>query len=115
MNALSYLFADRLKTYACGKIASKLDEHMDVVIQSLNQCLMSCLSTISASVEMCRGSPVLHRLGFQQLLPQKADLPAAVDSEPLKLTLRVVEVILDRHAPEEPWGARMSLSGSFLL
>eukprot|EP00913_Durusdinium_trenchii_P017383 g16343.t1 len=55
VNALSYLFAATLNRCACEKIESKLDEHVGIVVEGLNQCLVSC-------------APLLDRMGFQDFL-----------------------------------------------
>lgn len=62
VNALTFLFADVLKRYACEKIASKLDEHMGVLVEGLNSSLVSC-------------APLLKRLGFSDLLGSEEPNP----------------------------------------
>jgi len=52
VNALTFLFADVLKNYACEKIAERLDEHMGFLIEGLNTVLVAC-------------TPYLEKLGFQ--------------------------------------------------
>jgi len=74
VNALTYLFADVLKTYACEKIASKLDEHMGVLVEGLNHCLVSC-------------APLLDRLGLSFEAHAK-DRPEASRPEPRTEPLR---------------------------
>lgn len=67
VNALTYLFADVLKSYACEKIASKLDEHMDPLIESLNHYLVAC-------------KPLLERLGLAEMLrPSQVAIAPAVE------------------------------------
>jgi len=51
VNALSFLFADVLKNYACETIANHLDEHVGTLIGALNSVLSTC-------------APYLERLGF---------------------------------------------------
>ncbi|CAL1172728.1 unnamed protein product, partial [Cladocopium goreaui] len=63
VNALTFLFADVLKRYACEKIASKLDEHMGVLVEGLNSSLVSC-------------APLLKRLGFSDLLDLGQEEPS---------------------------------------
>eukprot|EP00435_Cladocopium_sp_Y103_P026933 s1545_g6.t1 len=63
VNALTFLFADVLKRYACEKIANKLDEHMSVLVEGLNSSLVSC-------------APLLKRLGFSDLLDLGQEEPS---------------------------------------
>ncbi|CAE8641977.1 unnamed protein product, partial [Polarella glacialis] len=64
VNALSFLFADVLKSYACQKIADQLDEQMEVLVASLNSALVTC-------------APLLNRLGLDLLPPDKLGLRAS--------------------------------------
>ncbi|OLQ10501.1 hypothetical protein AK812_SmicGene5702 [Symbiodinium microadriaticum] len=67
VNALTYIFADVLKSYACEKIASKLDEHMDPLIESLNHSLVAC-------------KPLLERLGLAEMLrPSQVAIAPALE------------------------------------
>jgi len=59
VNALTFLFADVLKHYACQKIAQRIDEHMGVLIDGLNAALTAC-------------APYLVKLGFQLPEPRPA-------------------------------------------
>jgi len=62
VNALSFLFADVLKGYACQKIAKQLDEHVETLITALNSVLTTC-------------APLLEKLGFTM------DLESAGEAE----------------------------------
>jgi len=60
VNALSFLFADMLKDYACEKIISQLDEHTGVLITTLNTTIGTCM-------------PLLKKLGWEIQLEAGAD------------------------------------------
>lgn len=64
VNALSFLFADVLKSYACGKIQEHLDENMSILIEGLNTAMQTM-------------APLLKRMGFAIALPEAA--PKAID------------------------------------
>jgi len=51
INALSFLFTDVLKGYACRKIASHLDEHVGTLVSALNSLLVKC-------------APLLEKIGL---------------------------------------------------
>jgi len=73
VNALSFLFADVLKEYACQKIGSYLDDHMGTLIGALNSAIITCL-------------PLLAKLGVApaSLVPAGAAAAAAEpEEEPL--------------------------------
>merc|ERR1712032_512232 len=64
INALSFLFADTLKGYACRKICSRLDDHMEVLINTINSTLETC-------------TPLLAKIGWE--LP--AATPAVTEAD----------------------------------
>lgn len=67
VNALSYLFANVLKDYACEKVSKQLDKHTDALVEALNGLLG-------------QAAPLLARLGWQlPVATPAAKAAAAVD------------------------------------
>jgi len=58
INALSFLFADALKSYACERLAKHLDEHMGPLIDGLNSMLAQCLPFLEKLGYKLRGSKI---------------------------------------------------------
>jgi len=67
VNALTFLFADVLKDYACAKVAKHLDGHTDTLIEALNNLLDT-------------GAPMLAKMGWQLPTspPSAAEAAAAI-------------------------------------
>merc|ERR1719436_275229 len=65
-NALSFMFADVLKNYACQKITKHLDENVGFLVQGLNAALVAC-------------APHLSRLGFSLPVPEARVVDDAAD------------------------------------
>merc|ERR1712118_418242 len=64
VNALSYIFGDVLKDYACAKATKQLDKHTGKLVETLNQMLET-------------SAPLLARLGWQLPAQQPRQLPSA--------------------------------------
>merc|ERR1711920_311806 len=64
VNALSYIFGDVLKEYACAKVTKQLDKHTGKLVETLNQMLET-------------SAPLLARLGWELPVQQQRPLPSA--------------------------------------
>lgn len=104
VNALSFLFADVLKSYACQKITSQLDEHTAVLIDGINHIFATC-------------TPLLSHLGIsdplQQLVAASADtgasLLAGIADDPSIVRRSIAEMAAEDLEPEPCIGAARSL------
>eukprot|EP00439_Symbiodinium_sp_Y106_P010574 s3783_g1.t1 len=86
VNALTYLFADVLKSYACEKIASKLDEHMDPLTLGRSRAFLlptvvnACSEIESLNHYLVACKPLLERLGLAEMLrPSQVAIAPAVE------------------------------------
>merc|ERR1712066_769132 len=81
INALCWLFADKLKTDACTKIAKHLDEHMGTCVDGLNMVLSKCtplLDKMGWTLPVEQGNFALTQEALVSLVPETPVMRAVI-------------------------------------
>jgi len=99
VNALSFLFADVLKGYACRKIASHLDEHVGTLVGTLNDLFVNCAPMLA---KVGVALPTTAEGGSDRAETGEANEPAdALAMKAAQVGAKSVVALEDSEFPEE--------------